>query len=596
MDMKKRFLGGICALLALSVMVPSVAARTSEEDSSMQTVVASTASGLSAIGNRLGLTALFENSADARNSVNSRIIAGMTLAEEEAALRLYYLDMISGTGVNANGGVDFALDRGLSRLEAAVFAVRLMGAEDEAEKNACAHPYTDVPEWASAYVGYMYNRGALTFNGDRKFHPNGAVTCNEFMSYVLYALGYRITDGDYSHANAASIARKVGICVTKEDEVLTRGGACLAMYNALRATMKDSKKVLSNKLVEGGEISYEDAIFLLWNENKAETETFMAAVGYGKQWIIPDGYYTISTVTGGKRLSSSATETTVTLKDITDDATQSFRLERTERGTYLIYAATSKNGFGHVLGAGGNGGSSIGLCSATAKNAMEYYIEGSVDGTWTILSAKDAKKALTSTVLGTGTTMVSLMERGKATGQTWNIARHGVTNGAGEEMAIFCCYSLSVTQGAYDIYSHQGQNALDIQPTEGYAYAPFHATVVAINPGDLPCNAVWIESISPVKYADGTYDYMTVCFMHDDDISDLYVGKGLKQGDRFYDSGLKGIASGAHIHVSVYKGKYNSNMHIGHGNVNAEDAFYLPDDTYIRNDYGLDWTVVSAAQ
>ncbi|MBE6597890.1 MAG: hypothetical protein E7638_00445 [Ruminococcaceae bacterium] len=579
MGMKKRLLGVACTILAASAIAQTTIANIPETN---------------------GKTGLFSAAAA---SVDSRIVAGCTLTEEEAALRLYYLGMITGTGTNGSGGVDFALDRGLSRLEAAVFAVRLMGAEVDAEEANYAHPYSDVPEWASAYIGYMYNRGLLNFIGDRQYRPNAAVSCDEFMSYVLHALGYRLTERDYTLTSAASIARKAKICTTDEDEALTRGGACIAMYNALRATMKDSDKILSNKLVESGEIGYEAAIFLLWSENKEETEKYMAAAGYGKQWIIPDGYYTITANSNGKNLNVAASGNNadyegvgVTLWDKTEDATQSFRLERTERGTYLIYSAASKSGFGRVIGTSAETGNKAGLYQSTSKNAMEYYIEGSVDGSWTIVSADNANLALSCSTPDTNGAAVTLEERGKAANQTWDITKHGITNASGEDMAIFCCNSLSVTQGAYDIYSHQNQNALDIQPTEGKAFAPFHATVVAVDPTEIACNAVWIESISPVRYADGTYDYMTVCFMHDNDISDLYVGKGLKQGDWFYDSGTAGISSGAHIHVAVYKGKYSNTMHVGYGNVNAEDAFFLLDNTYIRDDYGLDWVVISSAK
>jgi len=285
----------------------------------------------------------------------------------------------------------------------------------------------------------------------------------------------------------------------------------------------------------------------------------------------------------------------VTLWEATDDVTQSFRLERTERGTYLIYSAASKSGFGRVLGAMGTAGKT-GLYQATSANAMEYYIEGSVDGTWTILSADDDHMALSCSDPGSNGAAVTLEAVGTAESQTWNIEKHGVMNASGEDMAIFVCSSLVVTQGAFDTYSHQTQNALDIQPTEGKAYAPFNGVIVDVDPGDITCNAVWLESISKVRYADGTYDYMTVCFMHDNDISDIHVGMGLKQGDWFYDSGTAGISSGAHIHVAVYKGKYSNTMHVGYGNVNAEDAFFLLDNTYIRDDYGLDWVVISSAK
>lgn len=581
MRLKKCLAGAVCALVAASMAVQPVSAFS-----------------LGRFDARLGVA-----SSLLTGNIDSKIAAGCTLSEDEAALRLYYLGMITGTGVNVNGGVDFALTRGLSRLEAAVFAVRLMGAEAEAEEAKYPHPYEDVPEWASAYIGYMYNRGLLGYIGGREYLPNAAVSCDEFMSYMLYALGYRMTEGDYTLITAAALAREAGICVTDEDEPLTRGGACAAMYNTLRSTMKDSKRVLSDKLVETGAVQYQDAVFLLWSMDKNETEEYMSAVGYGMQWIVPDGYYTITSADYGKNLNVATTGVNtdyegvgVTLWDATEDVTQSFRLERTERGTYLIYSAASKSGFGRVIGTNDPYGGKTGLYQATSASAMEYRIEGSVDGTWTILSADDENMALSCgnpTKNGAAITMERL---GTAESQTWNIEKHGIMNASGEDMAIFCCNSLVVTQGAFDEYSHQAQNALDIQPTEGKAFAPFNGIIVDIDEGETSCNAVWLESISKVKYADGTYDYMTVCFMHDNDISDLYVGMGLKQGDWFYDSGTAGNSSGAHIHIAVYRGRFNSSMRIGNGDVYAEDAFFLLDDTYIRYDYDLDWVVISSAE
>ena len=581
MRLKKCLAGAVCALVAASMAVQPVSAFS-----------------LGRFDARLGVA-----SSLLTGNIDSKIAAGCTLSEDEAALRLYYLGMITGTGVNINGGVDFALTRGLSRLEAAVFAVRLMGAEAEAEEAQYSHPYEDVPEWASAYVGYMYNRGLLGYIGGRQYLPNAAVSCDEFMSYMLYALGYRMNEGDYTLITAAALAREAGICVTDEDEPLTRGGACAAMYNALRSTMKDSKRVLSDKLVETGAVQYQDAVFLLWSMDKNETEEYMSAVGYGIQWIVPDGYYTITSADYGKNLNVATTGVNndyegvgVTLWDATEDVTQSFRLERTERGTYLIYSAASKSGFGRVIGTNDPYGGKTGLYQATSASAMEYRIEGSVDGTWTILSADDENMALSCGNPTKNGAAIPMERLGTAESQTWNIEKHGIMNASGEDMAIFCCNSLVVTQGAFDEYSHQAQNALDIQPTEGKAFAPFNGIIVDIDKGETTCNAVWLESISKVKYADGTYDYMTVCFMHDNDISDLYVGMGLKQGDWFYDSGTAGNSSGAHIHIAVYRGRFNSSMRIGNGDVYAEDAFFLLDDTYIRYDYDLDWVVISSAE
>ena len=59
----------------------------------------------------------------------SQIAVGADLDENDAAMRLYYLGMLTGSGTKPGGGMEFSLEKGLTRVESAVFAVRLMGAE-----------------------------------------------------------------------------------------------------------------------------------------------------------------------------------------------------------------------------------------------------------------------------------------------------------------------------------------------------------------------------------------------------------------------------------------------------------------------------------
>ena len=540
-------------------------------------------------------------------SLDSKITTGSDLSAEDAAMRLYYLGFLTGNGTNINGGIEFSLERGLSRVEAAVFAVRLLGGEEEALLAHYSHPFSDVPDWASDYVGYIYNCGLLGDldntsgdGGDIKFEPQLGETVERFMGYILYALGYRMSEGDYTYLMAAEYARKIGICVTEKDEPLTRADAVVAMYNTLRASIKGSTRVYSDVLVEKGTISYSDAVFLLWNRNNDEIKEYLGAVGYDTVWVVPNGYYKIQAVDGGKLLNVAAYGANsdyegvpVTLWTASDDITQTFRIERTERGTYYLYSAASRNGYGRVLGST-DYTDSTGLYQSTGKSAMEFNIIGSADGTWKIVSADTGKALGCSDPYSNGKSVVLTDEESETL--SWSFSREGIMNSSGEELAIFVAQSLLVTQGAFDDYSHMNQNALDIQPAVRAVYAPFNAKVVRIDAGVSSCNAVWIESTSKVRYADGTYDYMTMCFLHDNDISDITLGQALTQGEYFYDSGDYGISSGRHVHIVAYRGTYNSSMKLGSGDVYVEDALFLPDDTYIYNDYGLEWTVASLAE
>lgn len=120
------------------------------------------------------------------------------------------------------------------------------------------------------------------------------------------------------------------------------------------------------------------------------------------------------------------------------------------------------------------------------------------------------------------------------------------------EKAILNLDILNISQGMNDSFSHQGNLAIDVTGCS-YLKAPFTGVIKKIYP---QCNAVWLESIEKVEYADGTIDYMTIMTMHDNDVSDLYVGKLIKQGDIFYQQGVKGYATGPHIQISVGKGKF----------------------------------------
>ena len=67
------------------------------------------------------------------------------------------IGMFRGT---ANG---FELDRAPKRSEAAIMLVRLYGAEEEAkaayDAGEISHPFTDVSEFTSPYVAWLYNKG-----------------------------------------------------------------------------------------------------------------------------------------------------------------------------------------------------------------------------------------------------------------------------------------------------------------------------------------------------------------------------------------------------------------------------------------------------
>ena len=121
------------------------------------------------------------------------------------------------------------------------------------------------------------------------------------------------------------------------------------------------------------------------------------------------------------------------------------------------------------------------------------------------------------------------------------------------EKAVLNIATLNVTQGMNGGYSHQGDLAIDIGYACSYLKAPFTGV---IKRKYANTNVVWLESVDKVKYADGTEDYMTILTCHDNDISNLKVGQVIKQGEIYYQPGVKGKVTGSHIHMSICKGKF----------------------------------------
>lgn len=165
------------------------------------------------------------------------------------------------------------------------------------------------------------------------------------------------------------------------------------------------------------------------------------------------------------------------------------------------------------------------------------------------------------------------------------------------EKAVLMMDYLNVTQKAGGEFSHKGDKALDIAGKDSgidSLKAPFTGIIKRIYTN---VNAVWLESIDKVKYADGSVDYMTVLTVHDNDISNLKVGDIIKQGTVYYDEGTRGYATGNHIHIAIGKGKFTGSgwykNEYGSWCINNQydvyKALFLLDSTNIINNGGYNW-------
>ncbi|MCT4543333.1 MAG: hypothetical protein N4A63_07310 [Vallitalea sp.] len=161
-----------------------------------------------------------------------------------------------------------------------------------------------------------------------------------------------------------------------------------------------------------------------------------------------------------------------------------------------------------------------------------------------------------------------------------------------KDIAILNMKYINISQGIGGENGHKGTYAIDLVGLSGNSetlYAPFDGTIKKIYSINNQQNFVWLESDKKIKYADGSYDYITVMTGHDSNISDLYIGKKIKQGDNYFQEGNSGKSTGNHIHLEVGKGKVTKKGWIKNkygrweveNHIRPDDVFYISNKSTI---------------
>lgn len=179
--------------------------------------------------------------------------AGSDLA---LAQQLNQLGLFRGAGTNADGSVNYDLDRQPNRAEGITMLVRALGAGDQ-EGTAKNHPYTDVPSWANGVVSYAQKKGLTKGVSATKFGADSPVTTAMYLTFMLRALGYQ--DGtDFFWDTPWDAAVKAGVLPAQTDwTTLTRGEMVRITTAALFAPVKGTSTPLWQQLVSQGRFTAE---------------------------------------------------------------------------------------------------------------------------------------------------------------------------------------------------------------------------------------------------------------------------------------------------------------------------------------------------
>lgn len=181
-------------------------------------------------------------------SMASGLVFANPLDYQQKAQTLNNLGLFLGTDSG------FELERVGTRAEAATMMVRMLGKEEAAKANVGDIPFTDVPDWAVPYVSYLYHNGITNGMSDTEFGATLNITPDQYLTYILRSLGYDDAAGDFSWDNAVSKATELDILSSEESGLFTssqdmpRGYMVGASYNSLFANLKNSDKVLLEKL------------------------------------------------------------------------------------------------------------------------------------------------------------------------------------------------------------------------------------------------------------------------------------------------------------------------------------------------------------
>lgn len=199
-------------------------------------------------------------------------------------------DALKAMGLFAGTSTGYELDRAPTRAEAATMLVRLLGKTAEAEalwaSGSASFVFRDMDDfdWAQPYVHWLSRSGLAAGTSADRFSPSAPCTAQMYAAFLLRALGYSETAGDFTFDNAISFARSHGVInsANYDPSVFLRDHVVAASYTALAAATKGGEDDLLTKLVRDGAVSQSAA--------SAALQEFSDYRGYARvMQAVPDG-------------------------------------------------------------------------------------------------------------------------------------------------------------------------------------------------------------------------------------------------------------------------------------------------------------------
>lgn len=165
-------------------------------------------------------------------------------------------DVLYMHGLFKGGSNGFDLTGDSTKAQAAVMVVRLIGAEDEVLNGFFSHPFSDVPAWASDYVGYLYQKGIDIAESETSLGTKN-IDLDEFLVLLIQSLGYDGVTVSSSADDVFDYAIQIGLLTESEraqlnDTVFDRGTMVYVAHKALNTLVSGTKTTLFEQLKANG--------------------------------------------------------------------------------------------------------------------------------------------------------------------------------------------------------------------------------------------------------------------------------------------------------------------------------------------------------
>lgn len=181
---------------------------------------------------------------------------------------LYQAEVLKEISLFRGTNEGFELDRLATRVEAGVIIVRLLGQEEYALANNYAHPFSDVPSWADAYIGYLYQQGLTKGVSANRYDSEAKVTPDVFMTFCLRSLGYQDGEDGYEWDVSLPKALEIGVmddfykAYLNTEPYIYRDDIVGILYNLLNTQLNDNEWTLIDFLIAKGVTTQEEAMAL----------------------------------------------------------------------------------------------------------------------------------------------------------------------------------------------------------------------------------------------------------------------------------------------------------------------------------------------